>query len=1104
MKVVVDTGNGGPTLFPLSLLEHAEHVRPTKIEISGITPEVIIADKVGQLKFTAPTDPEGTASITVEGAFIDIPEVLISRRDLPEGFDITKGTSAFARTALRLCPDVSLALDHECSATWTLQGGVPEKDQPNGEKHGSSSHRLAQPTLLKLGVQSGDEFLSRACELVHKQLGHPCPRRTLLSLHHYGINISLNEVQSVINACKTCKDKTHNFRPVHNTTEDRDGLVEQDLTQFPFEGINSEKWISVIYDMQHRYIDAMSLKNRSEAPLHTAQYLSKHKHVTRWRVDNAPELNGESMKSCLLKHGVSLESTAPSSSWSNGGAERANQTIKQLITTMMVDLNLEQWPALWPWFVTAACHAHNHTFNDVIKTSPYSSINNNQQSMNSLFPFSLAAFGQGVNFVNSSDGKQRKRNKITKHLSGIFLALSHSGSVEILEPEPSIQGISRHVIHPRTVTRTSEEKTKELLAQLQHIAQLPKDDTAEEKNPRKKPSRVRLIRTNVTFDPEDKLEWACTSHPYNHRTFACGTSSVFRMKTVNLKDCENTQRSLAITDERFARVLRANGHYLTGYGYIANDEAKPADVQAGLFKDADHKEWSCIIENGVLGNRVDDVPAGTRVIRTRLRRIFKADGRAKTRFVVCATHDNRDVPTTTHLPLQYARRVCHLFGLCQGWKAATVDVQTAFLLVPLEEDVYVRLPNLIPDVGLASGHKPSGVYKLKKALYGLKESPRLFQKFLDNKLKSLNFNKLDDGVFGRFQGTHPALVITYVDDILCWSANPEDVLNELRSTLPCAEINNIGSTPTRYVGEDIVAHDLGMVAISMSSFIKDIPSVEEYLEKLPPIYNKKRLAASHLPLIDFHDGFDTLNEQDKQTVISSYRSLVGTLGWVASAHPAMSYRFGELARYTATPGITAFRIAFECLREVAKQEDLFTEISPVERPTIRIWTDANLQSSRSRRGWIIQLVNEDEPLSSKRNILAWKSAKDERAEVSKLSGDTPVEILHHSSVSAETFAIYKAAQETNDVIYSIRSILKPIFPFIPVHLYSDSLSGVEQIKNEKGTKNDRIRNEYIRNWMSGLGMQLSDLRHGPGQHNMADPLTKPKHLDWYNAPNTLY
>lgn len=724
--------------------------------------------------------------------------------------------------------------------------------------------------------------------------------------------------------------------------------------------------------------------------------------------------------------------------------------------------------------------------------------------MNSLFPFSLAAFGHGVNFVNSSDGKQRKRNKITKHISGIFLALNHSGSVEILEPEPSIQAISRHVIHPRTVTRASEERTKEVLAQLQHIAQSSNEDTTNGRKSRRDYSKVRLVRTNITYDPADKLEWACTSHPDNHRTFACGTSGPIRMKTINLKECENTQKTLAITDEKSARVLKANGHYLTGFGYIANDEANPEDVRAGLFVDADRKEWTCIIENEVLGQRIDEPSPKMKVIRTRFRRIFKADGRAKTRFVVCATHDNRDVPTTTHLPLQYARRVCHLFGLCKKWRAATVDVQTAFLLVPLKEDVYIRLPASIPDIGIASGHRPNTVHKLNKALYGLKESPRLFQQYLDSVLKSINFEKLDDGVFGRFQGEKQALIITYVDDILCWSANPEDVLNELRNILPCADINSIGNTPTRYVGEDIVAHDLGIVAISMSSFIKDIPSVEEYLQKLPPIYNKKRLAASHLPLTDFQDGFETLNEQEKQSVVNNYRSLVGTLGWISSAHPAMSYRFGELARYTSSPGTTAFRIAFECLREVKKQEDLFSELSPVNRPTIRIWTDANLQSSRSRRGWIIQLVDDDEPLSSKRNILAWKSAKDERAEVSRLSPETPVDILHHSSVSAETFAIYKAAQETNDVIYSVRSILKPLFPFIPIRLYTDSMSGVEQIKNEKGTKSDRIRNEYIRNWMFGLGMHLSDLRHGSGQYNMADPLTKPKHLDWYNAPNTLY
>lgn len=1100
--MVVDTGNGGPTLFPSHLIEYATNVRPCKIQISGIAGDIITAESMGAITFIVPTDPSGTAEISVEGAFVDTDEVLISRKDLPGGFEITKGASNFAKAALRSHPDVTLALDNNCSALWALKRKTPLDKQDHVENKGITTH-LSQSAMRRLGLQNGEGSLSRVVSLFHSQLGHPCPKRTFQSLSSYGIQIPYKIVEEVTSVCRICKDKPHNNRPVNNTTQDRDGLIEQDLTQFSFEGVGKEKWISVIYDMEHRFIDAMALKNKTDAPLHTAQFLSRHQHVKRWRVDNAPELNSETMKKTLMKHGVSLECTAPGSSWSNGGVERANQTIKQIISNLMVHLHVDSWPELWPWFISAACHAHNSTFNETLNTTPLSSISGKPTNIDTLFP--SVPFGAGVHFINTTDGK--KRISIKKQIPGIFLGINHSGSAEIIEPIPTEDSASRHIAHPRTIQLASDETTSELRNQLRLIAQGPNSNTTnkeESRHHRNVKSKARLIRTIVTFDPEQNIEWVCTSFPHKSKVLACNLHDPNRHTTIDLKNCRNITKTLTIQMDNKVKVLKANGHYLTGFGYIAADEAKPEDVQAGLFKEADTKEWTCIVDNQVLGQLITDTN-NIKPIRTRFRRIFKSDGKAKTRFVVCATNDNRQVPTTTHLPLQYARRVCHILGLCKQWKAAVVDVQTAFLLVPIEDDIYIRLPPSLPPIALEAGHVPNGIYKLNRALYGLKESPRLFQLYMERVLGTLHFVKIDDGIFARLNTSkRDAIMITYVDDVLCWSDDPNSVLAELKDILPCAEITPITNDPTRYVGEDIVASEQGIVAISMASFIKDLPTPETIIENLPPPYNGRRLHPSNLPLDEFDEGFTSLDLAQQEKVIEIYRSLVGSLGWIASAHPGMAYRFGELARYAKSPGIPAFRIALSCLREITKEADLFTELSPVEHPIIRVWTDANLRSGRSRRGWCIQLLDADEPLSSRRNIISWKSAKDERKATDDTSNCFVGDILHHSSVSAEVYSIYKATQEINDVIYTIRNVLKPMFSEIPIHIYTDSLSGVEQIRNEKGTKQERVRNDQIRSWMYGLGLSLSDLRHGSGEMNMADALTKPKPLDWYQTRSVYH
>nr|GEV22377.1 Gag-Pol polyprotein [Tanacetum cinerariifolium] len=48
-----------------------------------------------------------------------------------------------------------------------------------------------------------------------------------------------------------------------------------------------------------------------------------------------------------------------------------------------------------------------------------------------------------------------------------------------------------------------------------------------------------------------------------------------------------------------------------------------------------------------------------------------------------------------------------------------MDVKTAFLNSPLKEEVYVAQPD-----GFVNPYHPENVYRLRKALYGLKEAPR--------------------------------------------------------------------------------------------------------------------------------------------------------------------------------------------------------------------------------------------------------------------------------------------------------------------------------------------------------------------------------------------
>ncbi|GKF45474.1 retrovirus-related pol polyprotein from transposon TNT 1-94 [Tanacetum coccineum] len=68
---------------------------------------------------------------------------------------------------------------------------------------------------------------------------------------------------------------------------------------------------------------------------------------------------------------------------------------------------------------------------------------------------------------------------------------------------------------------------------------------------------------------------------------------------------------------------------------------------------------------------------------------------------------------------------------------------------------------------------PSHVYKLKKALYSLKQAPRAWYDMLSSFLISQHFSKgaIDPTIFTRQAGNDLLLVQIYVDDIIFASTN---------------------------------------------------------------------------------------------------------------------------------------------------------------------------------------------------------------------------------------------------------------------------------------------------------------------------------------------
>src|SRR3954467_125959 len=104
-----------------------------------------------------------------------------------------------------------------------------------------------------------------------------------------------------------------------------------------------------------------------------------------------------------------------------------------------------------------------------------------------------------------------------------------------------------------------------------------------------------------------------------------------------------------------------------------------------------------------------------------------------------------------------------------------MDVKTDFLNGHLEEDVYMIQPESF--IGLEDVCK---VYKLQRAIYGLKQASRSWNKSFDEVVKGFGFikNEEESCVYEKVSGSARDFLVLYVDDILL-SGNDKNFLNEV-------------------------------------------------------------------------------------------------------------------------------------------------------------------------------------------------------------------------------------------------------------------------------------------------------------------------------------
>ena len=146
-----------------------------------------------------------------------------------------------------------------------------------------------------------------------------------------------------------------------------------------------------------------------------------------------------------------------------------------------------------------------------------------------------------------------------------------------------------------------------------------------------------------------------------------------------------------------------------------------------------------------------------------------------------------------------------------------MDVQSAFLNGEIQEEVYVQQPEGFEKKG--EEHK---VYRLLKALYGLRQAPRAWYTRLRKCLESLGFEKCpyEHAVYMKREGNEFLIVGVYVDDLLVTGTSVENIVKFKKQMCCEFEMSDLGKL-SYYLGIEVEqGHDY--IELKQTAYAKKI------------------------------------------------------------------------------------------------------------------------------------------------------------------------------------------------------------------------------------------------------------------------------------------
>jgi len=227
-------------------------------------------------------------------------------------------------------------------------------------------------------------------------------------------------------------------------------------------------------------------------------------------------------------------------------------------------------------------------------------------------------------------------------------------------------------------------------------------------------------------------------------------------------------------------------------------------------------------------------------------------------------------------------RIVMILAAKLGLISVQCDITAAFIHGRVQETIYVHQPR--------GFHRGQGdeVLKLKRTLYGLKQSPRYFFKYFTERLlkQGLTASKFDPCLFM----SKTLIVIIYVDDILIYGKNDEEI-NDFIERMKQEDVAlHREGTAEGYLGVDI-QREGNSITLRQEGLTKRIISALGLDSKLSTSVATPAEKAALGRDLDGPVASGSIN----------YPSVIGMLLYLGHSRPDISFATHQCARYTHSP-----------------------------------------------------------------------------------------------------------------------------------------------------------------------------------------------------------